>query len=120
MESKFIEGAIVAIYTGRGEQRLRKGKITKVYKNGNFVIDGDKQQYRPHMDTATRTGSDRWNRASVYLWTDSHDDELAAAGRGYRWRSATEWLHNHQKTPDEKSIADAEQIVAHLKKKSVV
>jgi hypothetical protein len=53
MSSKFVVGVEVAV-DGRYEKRPTKHKVGKVYKNGNFTLEGDEscQQYRPYGDKA--------------------------------------------------------------------
>lgn len=78
-EMQWTEGAIVFEADGK------PAKIGKVYKNGNFVLEGDKQrqQYRPWRDRASRTG-DGWSRAwhrdtNLYPDTPENRERFARA-----------------------------------------
>ena len=82
----FIPGARVAIRDGhRDEASYREGRVAKVYKNGNFILEGDasKQQWSPSysMDrpSAYKTGRDAWSRGYLYLWTAEMDAEIREA-----------------------------------------
>ena len=85
-ESKFIVGAEVVEKSSGGFGAAYYGptrKVSKVYKNGNFTIGDDRQQYRPSSDgvTAMATGDDvhRWTRSIVYLVTDELRAEIATS-----------------------------------------
>lgn len=65
--SPFYEGAKVAIVNRHwGFNVLRWATVSRVYKTGRFILDGNKQQYRPDPDgkTAWPTG-DNYGRARV-------------------------------------------------------
>ena len=50
-ESPFIPGAKVAIIVNNGFEMpisYRAGIVAKVHKNGNFVLEGNLQQWRPY------------------------------------------------------------------------
>jgi len=52
-------------------------KIAKVYKNGNFVLEGGVQQYRPwHEGTAHRTGGG-YSSTTLYHLTDELREKIA-------------------------------------------
>ena len=56
-----------------GEVRM----ITKVYKNGNFILEGSTQQWRPWGTSASKTGqADRWSRDSCVPYTDEIREEV--------------------------------------------
>lgn len=79
----WIVGAeVVERSFGYGATRfgLRK-KIGKVYANGNFVLEGEKQQWRPWAGTASKTGDRQWVRVSLALVTPEIEDEIAQASR---------------------------------------
>ena len=53
-------------------------RIGKVYKNGNFVLEGSSDQWRPWSGgSAQRTGEQGWNRSAVRLVTDEVRQEMA-------------------------------------------
>lgn len=70
----------------------RRGKIAKVYKNGNIVLEGSKQQYRVWGDIANETGGDRWSSyGTIRLVTpelEAENQEKAAirASRDLAWK----------------------------------
>lgn len=60
--SQWIEGAEVIERTSTWGPTYRYGhptRIAKVYKNGNFVLDGSSQQWSPRSDYASKTGEQR-------------------------------------------------------------
>jgi hypothetical protein len=94
--SPFVPGATVAVSRGQGRDReyYSKRVVEKVYKNGNFTLQGDRQQYRPSCWASHRreedgsykniwraepTGESRTYRVysvSVRPWDEELEEEL--------------------------------------------
>lgn len=68
-DHKFQPGTKVAIErSGYGRwSEWTISTVARVYKNGNFVLEGGTQQWRPFGDTAFPAGGDRWSRVSVHI-----------------------------------------------------
>lgn len=59
MTNKFYPGAEVAVFSGPNTASFVSTRIVdKVYKNGNFILTGDRQQWSPRKGepTAFKTG----------------------------------------------------------------
>lgn len=73
VDSQFTAGARVAIFSGREHTRVSEATILKVYKNGNFILEGDKlrRQWRPNRNgsTARRVGRSAWDFEHMELWS---------------------------------------------------
>lgn len=81
--SPFQPGVRVAI--GRDEEGYREAFVGKVYKNGNFTLAGDTQQWRPQQPhnfskfwTAQQTGQYGWRSPSLTLWSEEAEPHIAA------------------------------------------
>lgn len=76
----FVVGARVAIRrrSGFSGYDYKEGFVGKVYKNGNFVLRGDTQQWRPSYSgkLARKTGDSSWHPAVAILWDAEADKEI--------------------------------------------
>ena len=63
-------------------------KIAKVYKNGNFVVEGDDQQWRPWSDRAVKTGGLR-SSATLHPITS---ELLVEKGEAEEMEIARRWV----------------------------
>ena len=87
MTSPFVVGSRVAIISGYAKDLSapKEGFVSKVYKNGNFRIEGDDRQFRPTVSargaSAYPTGEESRTRfsARVWLWDDAFEDEVQKA-----------------------------------------
>ena len=88
----FVPGAKVAIFRSQGPLRpatVSGQKVDKVHKSGNFVLEGDSQQWRPYAPngaytpywTAAPTGDRGFSFGSVTLriWDESTDAGIQEA-----------------------------------------
>ena len=87
-ESPFKPGVEVAICGRRfGGGSWSKGKVGKVYATGNFVLEGDTQQYRPHEPwddkewSATSAARGYGGDARIYLLTPKYEEQIATQNR---------------------------------------
>lgn len=92
----FQAGVTVALLTsGWGKPRPVKRVVAKVHKNGNFILEGNPEQWKPYgTDWAVRTGRNTWDRDSLQVWTVEHDEMLKASDRFIQWRRAVEKITN--------------------------
>jgi hypothetical protein len=108
----FVVGAEV-IAKSRGGLYQRPLKIVKVYKNGNFVLEGDKQQYKPagsglgNTQYAHKAGKrDGWSSYSYLLYTDALRAEVTAqAAKDKRAREVRNMIEEIRTLPIE-SLTD--------------
>lgn len=71
---------VVMRHSGFGGQYGQTHKIDKVYKNGNFTLEGSKDQWRPWAGGAMRTGdTSRFHRQSCVPLTDEVAAEVASS-----------------------------------------
>jgi hypothetical protein len=109
-DSPFIVGARVAMRSHDGEI-WREHFVEKVYKNGNFTLRGDKQQWRAICARwgddnvswdAWRTGDHgHWDRTTLNLWgesTEAHNRAVARRSRYYALRKRFERVHERDLT----------------------
>lgn len=82
-DNPFVPGARVAVYDRYGDG-VREAFVEKVYKNGNFILCGSSQQWRPWRSSygdqrwsATETKSG-YNRSRLDLWNKTTDAEITA------------------------------------------
>jgi len=87
-QSPFVVGAEVVVVSGNWGRHLSpKRKIAKVYKNGNFLLEGSDRQYKPRafsngVPVAHRAGKHNYYGDHVELWNDEyHGAELAARAK---------------------------------------
>ncbi|MCA6108169.1 hypothetical protein [Bradyrhizobium cenepequi] len=88
-DSPFLPGTRVAIRVSGSRwshipDTFTEGFVEKSYKNGNFVLRGSSQQYRPHSPggmtkhwTAYQTGEGSYFRGEVRVWDDAAEEEIA-------------------------------------------
>lgn len=83
--SSFVLGAHVAIFSGRDFKRVTKATVEKVYKNGNFILKGDRvrRQWRPNANgkSAWRVGRSAWDFENLKLWDRETAKEAAEIKR---------------------------------------
>jgi hypothetical protein len=83
-QNPFVVGAEVVTVNTHWHRRLgNRRKIAKVYKNGNFILEGDEQKrqwtprgWRDHW-TAHRAGGGYYRSEHLEVWSDKHVAELA-------------------------------------------
>jgi len=107
-ESKFVEGARVALRYGRhGDARYKEAFVEKVYKTGRFILTGDKtrKQWSPWPDgrTAYQAGEYSYNRPSLIIWDETADAEISVQiertkRRDRMWKIKREIEHMHFET----------------------
>lgn len=96
--SPFQPGVRVAI--GRDEEGYREAFVGKVYKNGNFTLKGDTQQWRPAQAgyqgswSARQTGQFSWQAPGLLLWDAETEPRIAARNAEIRRRSRLHWVVN--------------------------
>lgn len=99
----FIEGAeVIHIDSGwNGRRHGSRYKIGKVYKNGNFILEGDadRQQWRPsNFGCAYKTGDSYLRGGHLELYQGKHAAEAAEQkakhDRIVRLRKAQGWLND--------------------------
>lgn len=86
------------VYLCYGDHTRLEKKIAKVYANGNFILEGGKQQWKPsYGETAHETGRGSvWSRTVVYAKTETRvkqfTEEHAQRERSRRWDTAMKFL----------------------------
>lgn len=86
-DSPFIVGAEVAIVSRSNwtsDVTYRKARIANVYKNGNFLIEGSPQQWKPGNGKAYRTGE----RGYIYDHIEPLSHQLEEEVRKTRLRQS--------------------------------
>ena len=85
----FTPGSRVAVKRSMSDG-LEEAVIDRVYKNGNFIIAGDKRQWKPFGNgSAYAVGSSsRWSRDRVEAWTPEIERKVVA----HKWQKRAEWL----------------------------
>jgi hypothetical protein len=113
------------VYYTRGEHHRAEMEIEKVYRNGNFILKGSKQQWKPYgwsRSYAKETGQSLWGGATVYpktpereAWYAKEDARRLLCGR---WAAAIAYLNSRQRwsRPDEDSVTTLETLVDKMKK----
>lgn len=62
-----VGAEVVTRYSGLGRKDFGPiQKISKVYKTGNFLLEGSPDQWRPASDRAYRTGGYRYGGSCIY------------------------------------------------------
>jgi hypothetical protein len=99
-------------------------KVAKVYKNGNFVLEGSPQQYRAsrsfYEEKSEWSGSSTgevWDYVSVRLITDKLREEVAASARARRFARVVDDLGGNRgfaRRATDTHIADLERILSEL------
>lgn len=76
--TEWVAGAeVVFMSNGWGGKIYgRRAIIDKVYKTGNFTIEGEKQQWRPSSFGASRTGHDGRGAQRLYIITPEVEAEI--------------------------------------------
>ena len=79
-ESPFQLGVKLAISVPSfGRERWKISKVKKVYKTGNFLVEGTEGQWRPSSGrTAWKCGSRNWNHTIAYIFDDVSDRVLGS------------------------------------------
>ncbi len=118
----FQPGEEVAVVSrGRWDSSvaITRVKVAKVYKNGNFIVEGSSQQYRPRPDgkSARETGAGSYSRPSVEKITPGLLAQVAQTELNNRGKSLADMaiaplskLRGCDLTADH--IADLERVVA--------
>jgi hypothetical protein len=77
----FVPNARVAIISNSDE--VKEARVGKLYKSGNFVLEGSTQQYRPYKGRydkwwrARPTGEFGYSRReSVWIWDEGSDADI--------------------------------------------
>ncbi len=98
MSNDWVQPGAEVIFrsSGWGHRFGRVAKIEKVYKNGNFTIEGNAQQYRPVHDYAYETGGRGYHRDSLYPLTDEIKRDVA---REQSIRAAQKIVHDEAERP---------------------
>ncbi len=119
MSNDWVQPGADVVFRGWGHRFGRVAKIEKVYKNGNFTIEGNAQQYRPNREYANETGGRGYHRDSLYPLTDEIKREVA---REQSIRAAQkivrdegERLDKLARTESDELLAEAEAISARAK-----
>lgn len=78
----FVEGAAIVLVTGGfgGENTYRRARVGKIYKNGNFTVEGDnsRRQFKPWSGkTAQPATREIWDRLHIRLVTPEFEQELS-------------------------------------------
>jgi hypothetical protein len=116
MKDKFEAGDRVALRhnSSWGPCSYRESVVEKVHANGNFVLKGSKQQYRPgsrswgdNILTAVPAGARRWDGDDVILWDALADKEIREARAQQRKRNELHKIKTavEQLSPDTASQA---------------
>lgn len=114
-ESPFIAGAQVAVYSVRswGLPIPVKKVVAKVHKNGNFVLEGTPEQWKPGKSwgrdrwQASRTGQSSYSQ-TCEIWAAEHDQMLVDAKNADRWFNACAAIDKaSRRPPDDASLIDA-------------
>jgi hypothetical protein len=96
MKDKFEVGDRVALRhcSNWGPSSYRESSVEKVYANGNFLLKGSKQQYRPEgrspydkILTARPAGARRWDGDDVIFWDELAEKEIKEARAQQRKRN---------------------------------
>lgn len=97
--SPFQPGVRAAI--GQDEEGYREAFVDKVYKNGNFTLKGDTQQWRPQQPhnfsrfwKAQQTGQYGWRAPALMLWDEEAEPHIAAQNAVVKRRSRLHWVVN--------------------------
>lgn len=113
-------GADVVIRSnGWGRRFGRITKINKVHKSGNFTLEGDSQQWRPHYEYASQTGSSGYHMDTCWPLTDETRADMEREARIYAAKKlvsdeATR-LEKLSRTDSDELLAEAYRIVASRK-----
>lgn len=110
----FQPGIAVAVISGSwGVPRPVKRVVAKVYKNGNFVLEGFDQQWRPGFSagTARQAGDQGWRGNSLEVWSDKHDEMQARAARHDQWRDAVDKIAKAKVDPTPEMISAIQDVV---------
>jgi hypothetical protein len=95
--------------SGWGNRFGRTAKIDKVYKTGNFTVEGDKQQYRPMRDYARASGRRAYHSDSLYPLTDEVRQEVI---RERRMREAKTIVAAESERLDKLSRSESDELIA--------
>lgn len=88
LKSPFVPDTVVAIRVaaggfGRAPFGYKRGTVSKVYKSGNFTLEGSPQQWRPLEPSsyepfwrALQTGNG--SHGELRIWDDASDADIAA------------------------------------------
>lgn len=123
--SPFVAGARVVLKAGRyGLRDSSECTVEKAYKNGNFILQGDKtrQQYRPGQNWQTKEWT-AWAAGhasgAVYLWTPERAAEVQreVAFRERQNRLVEIRRRIERTKPDEITEAQLDQIEGALPQK---
>lgn len=119
--SPFQPGVEVAIVAprGGGNVSFKTAKVGKVFKNGNFKLEGGDQQYRIVRSfgkwTAEATGNDRYNRTAIELITDELRAAAAATTRQNKFANLAEQLSRARNTKvTDAQVATLEALVSEI------
>ncbi len=113
---KFEIGQTVFLYTEHG---TTKTKIEKIYKNGNVVLEGSTQQYRPGRNYAHATGG-IWVTGYITPWTEKLEKDFIRANeersRRTKWLKLMEQVEKkQQRTPTNEQLSKLNDLVDALK-----
>ena len=120
-DQPFQPGVEVAL-TDRWGDASRLAKVDKVFKNGNVVLEGSAQQYRPICSGewfAVETGVGSFGgRTRIELFTEKAACRIRATERRNRFRRAVEQLSRPRDADlTDDQCASVEFLVAQLGKK---
>ncbi len=84
MDSPFIPGAKVALVSQAGgwhsPQIFIEGTVAKTHKNGNFVLEGSPQQWRPYAPSSYenfwRAGATGNSSRILRIWDETTSEEI--------------------------------------------
>lgn len=118
----FEIGTEVAIFSDDGwhrNGRVEIKRIAKYHKNGNFVVEGSSQQWRPSTGNyAIRTGSSFY-RSSCRLLTPEVRAQAEKSMRMYQWRRAVDVIEKIKAETVTDEMLAAIKVVLAMKRENV-
>lgn len=114
-DHEFQAGVEVALMSGGwGIERPTKRVVAKVYKTGNFLLEGSDQQWRVGFSkgTARHAGESGWRGSTLEIWTSKHDEMLGAAARYDQWQDALRKIVKTKVDPTPEMISAIQDVVA--------
>jgi hypothetical protein len=114
-----VGAEVVPVRRGFGRSQYDKPeRIAKVYKNGNFVLEGHTEQWRPRGDIASRAGDKSWTSSSCCPLTDElraeivHESKVRAAQKLISDEAERLAKLSRSTFADVELLAEAERIMA--------